>query len=545
MTDRRDNEMRSDEVELGVQEAEAQLRYSAVRGERRRRQRAGGGPTAMPPTAGGAGGNTAASTGATAAAPTSGAGAPPATLAGSDAMMGAAVGAGTAATVAVTDVHFDNGQLVAQGAQLSDDPWGAYDNPENIPGLDLDEQERHGESRDSMALRGSGTRGREKGGRGGAPMMPMGGAAGGSAGAGGQSAVAAAGQSSGQSLPSAAASAQAGSVRAAGSSTGGASAGGAAVLPGASVAGVGGAQNSLLQQQLAAQHSAASGAQQGSLSLAQISALQQTRATGAMFSPYPSGVMAADGTAQGFPADEALAESLLRAGRNTTDPTVVGSDGNIYANPYHRDPSSGLQWSPTGTPTAGVHGPTGGMQDIFGRTNGPVGGSSSMPGTAGSPTSSITTDGARSAVQQTNSTSYSGGTPGGAPGQASAVSGGGFHSGPTASVNRLTGHGTARGTDYSVLDGELTKEAKEWDAIARDQQRLRDKFNTLPDPRPIFGVLEQVVPSYESVRNQSVASTEQRTAQNEYTSVNLHITDTAYSRNEVEGAAQSDKEIPR
>lgn len=547
-------------------EQEATLHYRGVRGSRKKESKGGRGP--MPITGNAGTGGTATGT-APAGAPAAVQGAGNAGLTSTSAPLPAATEAAAAGSIGVMAaggaVHFGNEQLAASGVDHSEDPWGAYDNPDNIPGLTLDEDdERADAARTSMAMRGSGTRGGNKGaGNGMGPMMPM---AGTGAGAG-------------------AGNAAAGSAAAGGGAPGG------MMLPSATLGGVGGAQNLASAQQAVTYQSMSGGA-----SSAAMAGMQSSRATGAMFSPPSSGVLAAGGDAQSTdPA--AFAEAMREAGIDTSQQLIEGPDGNLYPNPYYNGggvghgglgapaPSirggigadlngdgyvsneemarwqagegkvsdgvsrSGLGFSDSQRSydaTRGVSGPADGTPRLSGGVRQGVEGlsrdayreaTSGHGGSAGPSASS----GVKQQVSDLQSTQYS--HMSGAPSQSNASSHNFVQS--AAGIGQRAGHASATAKDFSVQSEELRGESKAWDSIAKAQAKLRSQFDSLVGDAPTFGVMSGMVqPAYEEMRNASVTSTEHRTGKNQYTSEHMALSAEAYDQTEMQNAQLSDREIP-
>lgn len=547
-------------------EQEATLHYRGVRGSRKKDSKGGRGP--MPITGNAGTGGTATGT-APAGAPSATQGASNAGLTPASAPLPAATEAAAAGSIGVMAaggaVHFGNEQLAASGVDHSEDPWGAYDNPDNIPGLTLDEDdERADAARTLMAMRGSGTRGGNKGaGKGMGPMMPMAGAG---AGAGAGNA-------------------------AAGSAAGGGASGGM-TLPSATLGGVGGAQNLASAQQAVNYQTMSGGA-----SSAAMAGMQTPRATGAMFSPPSSGVLAAGGSEQSTdPA--AFAEAMRDAGIDTNQQFIEGPDGNLYPNPYYNGGGVGngglgapapsirggigadldgdgyvsdeemARWNAgQGKVSDGVSHPGLGFSDGRGSYDapslggpGPSGGTSS-PGNGvrqgveglsrdayreatsghGGSAGPSASSGVKQQVSDLQSTQYS--HMSGAPSQSNASSHNFVQS--AAGVGQRAGHASATAKDFSVQSEELRGESKAWDSIAKAQAKLRSQFDSLVGDAPTFGVMSGMVqPAYEEMRNASVTSTEHRTGKNQYTSEHMALSAEAYDQTEMQNAQLSDREIP-
>lgn len=576
MTDKNLRNDTSDIIDDDVldRDQEATLHYRGIRGSRKKEAKGSRGPMPMVGNtgAGGPATGTAPAVAPAAAQSAGNAGLTP-TPAPLPTMTEAAAAGSVGVVAAGSEVHFGNEQLAASGIDHSEDPWGAYDNPENIPGLTLDEDDERADGAwTSMAMRGSGTRGGNKGKAGGmGPMMPMGGAGVG-AGAG---------------------NAAVGSTAAGGGAPGG------MMLPGATLGGVGGAQNLVAAQQAVNYQSMSGGA-----SSAVLAGMQSPRATGALFSPPSSGVLAAGGGPQSTDP-KAVAETMRDAGIVTSQPHVQGPDGNLYPNPYYNGGGAGrdglgaptphvsgsvgadlngdghvtsqemarwnaaqqkvsdgvshaglgLSGSPhslganpntLGTTTSGVSAPTS-------ATSGSGGGvrqgieelirdayreaASAQGGSGGAPASS----GVKQQVSDLKSTQYShmSGTPSQSSGSARdfirAAEG----------VGKLSGHATATAKDFSVRSEELRGESKAWDSIAKAQARLRGQFDSLIGDAPTFGVMSGMMqPAYEAMRNASVSSTEHRTGKNQYTSEHMALSADAYDQTEMQNAQISDREIP-
>lgn len=521
MTERDKRELTDTEDELD-QDQEAQLHYRGVAGRKDKERRTN---TPMPLAAGGAGAG-AGGAGAAAGAPgaTAGAGmSNTATFTGAPAAIGgAALGAADAPQAAAADVRFTGDQLSADSVNgPGEDPWGAYDNPDNIPGLSLDEEDEESGNSDyrGMAMRGSGTRGGNSGGRMG-PMMPMMGGAGGPGAAGAGA--------------------------------------GAAALPGATVGGVGIAPNSVMPaQQAAAMQAAMTGAQQGSLPMSAMSSLNGLRATSAMTSPPHSGVMAAG--SDGFSLHpDALEDTVRRLGMETDQPYVVGPDGQLYPNPYYTggglhgrgggggamvpginggyfpkaadldgdgvvSASEAQRWQaaqdrtgggsmndtgglsgPSGNPMI-PYGPGGGRDGIVGGLNsggyqGTGSGGSSQHGSGGG--------GVRDTVGGLNSDGYSGSSYGGS--SSTDVAGLLRDFGTATQVAKAIANGTGSHGGKKTFSSEAaTEEAKDWDEVAEEQKKLATQLSSMPDPGPIFGVMDRAPISHRSVEKASVESQEQ------------------------------------
>ncbi|WP_297743133.1 hypothetical protein [uncultured Tessaracoccus sp.] len=466
--------------------------------------------------------------------------------------MAEAAAAGSVGVMAAGgEVHFGNEQLAAAGVDHSEDPWGAYDNPENIPGLTLDEDEERADSaRTSMAMRSSGTRGGKKGaGSGMGPMMPMAGAGAGAAGGG---------------------------------------APGGTTLPSATLGGFGGAQNLASAQQALTYQSMSGGA-----SSAAMAGLQSSRATGAMFSPPSSGVLAAGGDVQSSdPA--AFAEAMRAAGIDTTQQFIEGPDGNLYPNPYYDGGGAGrsgfgsslglgrgadlngdgyvsneemARWNAgQGKVSDGVSNSWSGLshgQRSHDATHGvpaPDAGPSLQNGGVRQGVERLSRDAYRDAITNhggSEGTSASSGVKqqvsglqstqyshlSDAPSQPSASSRDFIRN--AGGVSKRAGHTNATAKDFSVRSEELRVEAKAWDSIAQEQARLRDRFDRLVGDAATFGVMSRYMqPSYEAMREASVVSTEHRTGINQYTSENMALSAEAYDTTELQNAQLSDREIP-
>ncbi|WP_296137736.1 hypothetical protein [uncultured Tessaracoccus sp.] len=539
--------------DLFDEDREAELRYSKVRAERKDAK----GRTGPLPV-----------TGQTDAATTNGAAAQPA----QDATIipfGQARDVAGLSSVGVmaagAEVRFGDEPLRARGIDTSEDPWGAYDNPENIPGLTLDDDdERQGEDATSMAIRGSGTRGdRKKRGGGMNPMMPMAGGAGaGAGGAGGQGG---------------------GATSAPGGPSGG------MTLPAATVGGVGG-QQTLAAQQAATYQQVMQGAQQGQVSIQSMSGLASTRASGAMFSPPASGVTAAGGEAMATPiTDPKLLEMMRNQGSD--GPFVVGPDGNLYENP---------NWRASAQETSGIHGPGAGVgvrgadldgdgvvsQEEFARWQSgegrtvhaeampasPIAGTSAPASWTGtSPAEGVrnVVDALQSATHQAPIGSAASGAiaqagsvvrdvvgklndakyqPASGPGGASGGSFGGgardFVRATAGAVTKLAGTAAANVTDFSMTPSELQSESKLWDGIAQRQAALARMYESLVGDLGMFGVMNEVLPSYETMRHSSVSSTQLRRSANAYTSTNLSLSAEELNAIEQQNSQLAKKEIP-
>lgn len=568
MTDKNLRNDTSDTIDDPLdREQEAMLNYRGARGSRKKGSKGGRGPMPIAGTAGSGGTATGAAPASTPASP-QGVGntglTPTSTPLSPMPETAAAASAGVMA--AGGSVHFGNEQLAAAGIDHSEDPWGAYDNPENIPGLTLDEDdERADGSRTSMAMRGSGTRGgNKKSGSGMGPMMPMAGAGAG-AGAG---------------------NAGAGSAAVGGSAPGG------VMVPGATLGGVGGAQN-LASAQQAVNYQAMN----GGASSAAMAGMQTPRATGAMFSPPSSGVLAAGGSEQSTdPA--AFAEAMRDAGIDTNQQFIEGPDGNLYPNPYYNGGGAGnggfgaptsnigggmgadlngdgyvsdeemARWNAgQGKVSDGVSHPGLGFSDGRGSYDAPSLGSPGPSGGTSSPG-----DGVRQGVEGLNRDAYRDATSGhggsagpsassgvkqqvsglqstqyshmsGAPSQSSASSHDFVQT--AGGVGQRAGHSSATAKDFSVQSEELREESKAWDSIAKAQAKLRSKFDSLIGDAPTFGVMTGTMkPAYEEMRSASVASTEHRTGKNQYTSEHMAMSAEAYDQTEMQNAQLSDREIP-
>nr|WP_108872146.1 hypothetical protein [Tessaracoccus timonensis] len=543
-------------------EQEATLNYRGVRGSKKKEAKGGRGPVSITGNAGTGGTATGA---APAGAPAAAQGAGNAGLTPASTPLPAATEAAAAGSIGVMAadgaVHFDNEQLAASGVDHSEDPWGAYDNPDNIPGLTLDEDdERADVTRTSMAMRGSGTRGGNKGaGNSMGPMMPMAGA--------------------GIGNP------------AAGSAAGGGSAPGGMMLPSATLGGVGGAQN-LASAQQAVNYQVMN----GGASSAALASMQSSRATGAMFSPPSSGVLAAGGDVQSTdPA--AFAEAMRGAGIDTSQQFIEGPDGNLYPNPYYNGGGAGN--GGLGAPAPSIRGGIGAdlngdgyvsneemarwhagqgkvndgvsrsglgfsdSQRSYNATHGVSGPADGAPGSKGGVRQGVeglSRDGYREAtsghggsagpsassgvkhqVSDLQSTQYS--HMSGAPSQSSAGSHDFIQSAD--GVGQRAGHTNATAKDFSVQSEELRGESKAWDSIAKAQAKLRSQFDSLAGDAPTFGVMNGMVqPAYESMRTASVTSTEHRTGKNQYTSEHMALSADAYDQTEMLNAQLSDREIP-
>ncbi len=570
MTDKNLRNDTSDTINDALdREQEAMLNYRGVRGSRKKGSKGGRGPMPIAGTAG-AGGTATGTAPAGTPAAAQGAGNAGLTPTPASAPLPAATEAAAAGSIGVMAaggaVRFGNEQLAASGIDHSEDPWGAYSNPENIPGLTLDEDdERADGSRTSMAMRGSGTRGGRKGsGSGMGPMMPMAGAGAGAA----------------------AGNAGAGSAAAGGSAPGG------VMLPGATLGGVGGAQN-LASAQQAVNYQAMN----GGASSAAMAGMQTPRATGAMFSPPSSGVLAAGGSEKSTdPA--AFAEAMRDAGIDTNQQFIEGPDGNLYPNPYYNGGGTGN--GGFGAPTSNIGGGMGadlngdghvsdeemarwnagqgkvsdgashpglGLPDGRGSYDAPSLGSPGPSGGTSSPGDGVrqgveglsrdayrdatlghggsagpsASSGVKQQVSDLQSTQYS--HMSGAPSQSNASSHNFVQS--AAGVGQRAGHASATAKDFSVQSEELRGESKAWDSIAKAQAKLRSQLDSLVGDAPTFGVMSGMVqPAYEEMRNASVTSTEHRTGKNQYTSEHMALSAEAYDQTEMQNAQLSDREIP-
>lgn len=440
------------------------------------------------------------------------------------------------------DVEFSDEQLVAARVDTVEDPWGAYSNPENIPGMSLDEDEdaypEGGWA--AMALRSSGTRGGNNAGAGRmAPMMPMAGAAG------------------------------AGTV-------GAGTAPNSMMLPAATLGGVGGAQGLAAQQ--VATYQAATNAMGGSgASVATLAGLNSTRATSAMFSPSSSGVIAAGGDFADASPDE-LAEAMQRAGADSSQQFIVGPDGNLYPNPYYT--GDGETTTVTGGPRGSIVAPyidadlngdgVVSEQELArwkaGQHHVSLGNGHTDPG----PIAAFSPGTQHSVL---GSSDGLGGGPGGVLDGSSGIglgirnsisgrqlsepvrhliaSGKKFVEGAAnefikagEQVARLGGQAVATAKDFSVHTDQLRNESKVWDAIAKEQANMATRFDSLVGDHSTFGVMTTVQPAYEAMRRASVSSTKHRTGTNEYTSLNMVLSAGEYDETETRNAQISDREIP-
>ncbi|NLE98645.1 MAG: hypothetical protein GX596_11765 [Propionibacterium sp.] len=528
---------------LGDEDREAELYY---RGTRSKKDKSKGASGPVPLAAGGSGAGGAAAPAAPPAAAGAGAGgamanAPVAPMAAGGVTLGAVAAPEAAAS---GDVRFDADQLSAGGgtAPETDDPWGAYDNPDGVPGLSLDdEDDQRRDQRGGMAMRGSGTRGKGSGGGAGmAPMVPMGGAGTGTAGAG------------------------------------------AAAVPGATVGGVGAMPNLAVQQQQAAVQGVMASAQQGSVPLSALNSMNVARASNAMTAPPASGVMAAG--SGGVTVDSTtLDETLHRMGFDSNSPHLVGPDGNLYPNPHYQGPGDTggsvggtAPWRGGDVGGGGVGGPTtpgttlpadgtpGGYDNdvirpqpgITGPGSGGVtgpgsgGGSGSVtgPGTGGGAGAGSGSGGGVSHdVGNLNSGSYQ--APAGSPstggGGGTGISGGGWSSpAPSTGSNPFTrsysGTSIARGTNFTVTPDELRGEAREWERLADEQAKLAQQFKSLPNPDPIFGVLRRMVTPYNGVQQASVEAASEHGDDAGHASATLDQTAITYDANEHDGATTAE-----
>lgn len=525
---------------LEEQDQEAQLHYSNVRGSEDDRK---GGRAAPMPMAGAAGAP------APGAAPMS-MGNPTAAAAGGGG--GAMLGASGVTAAGAEAADMGAGDLVAAGPK-ADDPWGAYDNPDNIPGASLDDEQSGAWAAGGMAVRGSGTRGGSKkdasqnrmG-----PMGPMGGA-----GAGGAGGVGAGGG--------------------AGGAAGGAVGAGAAGVPGATVGGIG-SGSALAAQQTGAYGAVVQSTQQGNLSMQAMSSLGGVRATGAMYSPPSSGVMAAGGPLH--TGDSDLGSALHRLGVDSSDPYITGPDGNVYANPFHGiDPVTGSGGTPgvrggvssggvspvdssrwqTADPgvSGGIEAPSGGrgntiqdlialandVRDTVDRLNGDRYEQQAGGGTSGATSSG--TNGVQQSVDGLNSSDYrdgvgTSGSPAGSGGSGitKSTSGGDYVTARTDSVQKMSGHGTAVGSDYSVRGSELQAEARTWDEVSQAQAELSSTISSLLQANAIFGVLEPMVSPYDQTASASATVTRQRSERSDYTSTSMRDSAARYDQHEEESA---------
>lgn len=537
--------------DLLAQDQEAKLYYRGVRGSRKKDAKSGRGPV---PLAGGQSAGAPAPAAGTAGVQPAGQAAGNAGLTAQQTTMPTAMDTAAAGSVGVmaagSDVRFDSEQLAASGIDNAEDPWGAYDNPENIPGMSLDDDDDPAENEwTAMALRGSGTRGGSKDKRGGmGPMMPMGGAgAGAGAGAGG--------------------------TAAGGTPVGGGAPGGM-MLPNATVGGVGGAQTMAAQQ-------LATGAPNSAAALA---GMQAPRATSAMFSPPSSGVLAAGSNEQDIDPVE-FTKAIREAGVDTDAELIEGPDGNLYPNPYYSNAGSNTGSNSPGL--GGVHG-----ADLNGdgwvseqelarwnagqhKTN--AGYTQPGPGAShgvSAPQTSSASDGVRQGVDGLNSDAYRATSGQASSGHEAGQSSSGvnqqvsglnstqysqmshhsthspvgkqaFPQGAAAASGSGRAGGSASAKDFSVESEELRVESKEWDSIARQQAKLKEQYAGLAKDHDTFGVMYPMMnPAYEMMRNATVTSTAHRTGKNQYTSEHLVLSAEAYDQTETENAQRSDREIP-
>lgn len=525
MTDNHRQGTTGDEDVLEDSQDEAQLHYRAV--ARRKDDRKGGRGAVVAPATGPQSG---------AAPTTTPAGTPYAPssqgLDASTAVSAAALGASAAAAGTPSRaVRFDDDQLTASAhVAPSHDPWGAYDNPENVPGLELgDDEDEPGSSEfGGMALRGSGTRGRKEGSGGSAPFVPLGAGSGGAA----------------------------------------------TTLPGATVGGIGASSGLAAQQPALAVQAALSAAQQGSVPLNLVQGLGAARASGAMMSPPATGVLAAG--AGGGPGIDpsALDETIRRLGIDSDQPFVMGPDGNLYPNPYYVAPAGGAPARPSAIDPADLNGDgvvtewersrwlsgqerTGGSTTTGGVPAGGWGGgmdgSASGGGSVSSPYGSGAgwPSGGDAGSGRGWSSGQGGQTGGGGGGYSAPAAGGGSAGGYSSGGYSSGGHspgghapsgysgsgGAASGADYSVRTDELRGESQEWEQIADRQGQLANDVESLPDPAPTFGVLSAMVPPYSAVQDASAESALEAGAESQYTAGGLDENAASYDANEEAGSA--------
>ncbi len=502
---------------LDQAQQEAQLHYRAVARRKDERKDARG-PVPLPggSTAGGAPAGAVAPGPAAMPAPSPSMGAPAAAAS-------AAFGAAAAPTPSEDPVRFGDEQLTASRPTApGEDPWGAYDNPDNVPGLALDDEDaRETASPAGMALRGSGTRGRKDAGGGMAPFVPMGG---------------------GTGAP-------------------------ATTLPGATVGGVGASSGLAAQQPALTVQAALSAAQQGNLPLNLVQGLGAARASGALMSPPATGVLAA-GAGSGAGIDGAtLDETIRRLGIDSDQPFVVGPDGNLYPNPYYVQAGTAgplrssapaaadldgdgvvSDWERTRWEAA--HDRTGGSSTTGGGSY-PGGGGGGYTTTGGGSVSSPSAQGGSSdgggwssvggGVSGTGWSggggSHSGSGTGGLSGQ---TAGGPSYGSPGTggySAGGYSSGGSASGQDYSVRTDELRDESQEWEEIAERQGQLAKDVESLPDPAPTFGVLSAMVPPYAAVQDASAESAQEAGTESQYTAGGLDQNAASYDANEHAGSA--------
>lgn len=534
---------------LGDEEREARLRYSNVANKKKDRKGGGRGPA--PVGTGGASSSPGASAagGVGPAGPAAGSGAPhlgaaPQSAAGIS-LTGAAAADGVSPAGALPgdEVRFDGDPLAAGDfAPEADDPWGAYDNPENVPGLTLDEEEEGPlESDPAMALRGSGTRGdsKNKGGGRMAPVMPMGGGGGGAG--------------------------------------GGAAAGGPAA-PGATLGGVSGAPNAAGQP----------GA------LAGMGAGASAPATSATMAPPASGVAAAGGEESGL-NDPSLRELAFQQGVDPDSPYIMGPDGQMYPNPYYRGDSGDNGHLP---PEADFNG-DGIISDDEARrwrngqdrTNDGGGddgrGDGDGDGTEGSgddggghdgdldlppinpdpdfperPRPDPDEDGVKDppkddpddGTDPPRNPRDNGGDDGGdgngnGNGDDSPI----VHNPPPPTTPPPDGNGNTYpksypdgptkvgnpGTDYRVKSDELVQEAKTWQQLAAEQEKLAKDIQGMPNDPKQFGVLDNMPTAYRKAQASAAEATMQSGARSGQSSAHLKETASSYEANEAAGIEQA------
>lgn len=459
--------------------------------------------------------------------------------------MSGAAGVGVAgATASREELRFTNDQLIAETKTHEEDPWGAYGDM-NVAPAPEDEEERRkaGAGTGGLALKGSGARGGGVGGS--SPMMPMGGIG---MGAGVNSGVGA---------------------------------------PGASIAGVGGSPMAMAPQ-------LPIGGAGGPLTMSSLAAFNAQKATGAYFAPMSSGVMAAGYDLKG--ADpSATQQFMLNAGLNTGEKYIAGPDGNLYDNPYYRDPSRSTlpeleAWDPNRSHSASPH--VGGDTLPGGAYNAGLAGAGAAPGRGGDNAAAYPVDGIRGrnvgsgyGTEPPNSAGGGLQPPAAADGSASSDSPdltsaaykearraavadrtfGGFSqpsppsqgsSGPITSsggeggyssqgIDRSAGARPRRGygdeyEGYTVVTSELRSESREWARVGEGHKKVVSQVDQIPKATELFTILQGLVTPYSQAKDSTVKAVSSRARETEDNAVRMEESAVAYDKQEEAGAAISE-----